>query len=358
MYQILIVDESPLDREVTRDILTSAFPDVMVQAVDSRQLNTQSTAYADTDMLLLNIPCDLSAVWDSTIALRARYPKAAILLTSLCQEEALPSLVIKCSANGYLLKPYRPSSLIAAVTPLIRAAASSTGDAVGRKRRQYLSRLSEGIKECAYKKCIEIAKEYIDSLCSSTDNNEDIRAETVSFAEGLAALGNDFSPQLRWKLTGCLERFRSRYDLQGRKYETCSLLEEMLDAMFEEMDQSACYFDDALKKVLNYIDRNIKKGITLDEAAEYVNMSSCYFSKFFKKEVGQNFITYVTDRKIEFAKDMLLNTDMPVLNIAYELSYNETNYFSKAFKKKVGVTPTEFREQGGLLSSETAVGLA
>ena len=53
----------------------------------------------------------------------------------------------------------------------------------------------------------------------------------------------------------------------------------------------------------------------------------------------------MTDRKIEFAKDMLRSTDMPVINIAYELSYNETNYFSKAFKKKVGMTPVEYRER-------------
>ena len=43
------------------------------------------------------------------------------------------------------------------------------------------------------------------------------------------------------------------------------------------------------------------------------------------------------------AKRMLVDTEMPVINIAYELSYNETNYFSKAFKKKVGVTPSEYR---------------
>ena len=48
---------------------------------------------------------------------------------------------------------------------------------------------------------------------------------------------------------------------------------------------------------------------------------------------------------IEAAKDMLINTDRPVVNIAYDLSYSETNYFSKTFKKKVGVTPTEYREQ-------------
>ena len=73
-------------------------------------------------------------------------------------------------------------------------------------------------------------------------------------------------------------------------------------------------------------------------------MSSYYYSRVFKKMTGVNFITYVTDRKIEIAQDMLVETDMPVINIAYELSYNEPNYFSKAFKKKVGVTPTEYRE--------------
>jgi AraC-like DNA-binding protein len=58
-----------------------------------------------------------------------------------------------------------------------------------------------------------------------------------------------------------------------------------------------------------------------------------------------NFITYITDRKIELAKDMLLNTDAPISNIAIELSYNEANYFSKAFKKKVGITPSQYREK-------------
>ena len=47
---------------------------------------------------------------------------------------------------------------------------------------------------------------------------------------------------------------------------------------------------------------------------------------------GKNYITYVTDSRIEMAKRMLVDTEMPVINIAYELSYNETNYFSKAFK--------------------------
>ena len=51
----------------------------------------------------------------------------------------------------------------------------------------------------------------------------------------------------------------------------------------------------------------------------------------------------------------LLDTDLPVINISYELSYGETNYFSKAFKRKVGVTPTEFRESGKRAGVQSSV---
>lgn len=53
---------------------------------------------------------------------------------------------------------------------------------------------------------------------------------------------------------------------------------------------------------------------------------------------------------------MLDETEMPVINIAYELSYNETNYFSKAFKKKVGVTPSEYRSAHSELFREQGAG--
>lgn len=118
----------------------------------------------------------------------------------------------------------------------------------------------------------------------------------------------------------------------------------MLNVIFAVFDEEGSYQVGSEQRVLNYIDRNIRDGISLDQAAEYANMSSYYFSRVFKKITGVNFITYVTDCKIAVAQEMLVDTDMPVLSIAYELSYNEANYFSKAFKRKVGMTPTEYRE--------------
>jgi two-component system, response regulator YesN len=96
---------------------------------------------------------------------------------------------------------------------------------------------------------------------------------------------------------------------------------------------------------LNYIEKNYQRGVTLEEVAEHVHLSPHYLSRLFKKELNINFVNYVLERRINLAKEMLEKTDMPVINIALELSYQEPNYFSKVFKKSTGMTPSEYRRQ-------------
>ncbi len=99
-----------------------------------------------------------------------------------------------------------------------------------------------------------------------------------------------------------------------------------------------------IQSVINYIEKNYQKGVSLEEAAEHVHLSPFYLSKLFKKQLKINFVSYVTERKIDKAKELLETTDMPILNIALDLNYQEPNYFSKVFKKVVGVTPSEYRK--------------
>lgn len=116
-----------------------------------------------------------------------------------------------------------------------------------------------------------------------------------------------------------------------------------------------------MKGIIDYIEKNCKKNITLGEVAEFASVSMYYLSKLFKKKVGMNFSTYVINKKMEIAKELLENTDTPIINIAYELSYNQPNYFSSVFKKTVGITPTEYRSRkmsdgrGDLLKRNTRI---
>ncbi|WP_125154600.1 response regulator transcription factor [Clostridium rectalis] len=99
----------------------------------------------------------------------------------------------------------------------------------------------------------------------------------------------------------------------------------------------------ALLPVLEYINENHGEDITLEKAASISNLSIYYFSKLFKKEMGMTFITYVTKFKIGRAKELLKNTDVPIVQIASQLGYYECGYFTKVFKKIEGITPSEYR---------------
>lgn len=117
------------------------------------------------------------------------------------------------------------------------------------------------------------------------------------------------------------------------------------DSGEEVYDKELNNLNDYTQEAIQYVEKNIKKNITLEEVAKNINITPHYLSKIFKKEVGINFVTYVTDRKIDLAKEILADKNIPIVNISISLAFNQPNYFSKVFKKKVGVTPSEYREQ-------------
>ena len=86
------------------------------------------------------------------------------------------------------------------------------------------------------------------------------------------------------------------------------------------------------------------KDISLDDVSREVNISPYYFSKLFKDETGVNFIEYVTSIRMERAKELLGNSDKSMKEICVDIGYGDANYFSRTFKKNVGVTPTEYKE--------------
>ena len=350
MFRILVVDNGAIDREMSRMVLTDRLGDIIaILQATGREDAQNILAVQRIDLLIADVPLSSAVVKHLVRLARNLNEKVGVILTSVKSGAEMAQLAVRLGARGYLLKPFRREKLLELVCPLVVETSEMNSQVeesrAERDRQLCLAAIGSSIHECQYKKSLETAKEYIDFLFRSNENINIIRGRTVEFITGLAALGEGHSPEAQQRLNAGLERFRLRFDLQSSAFEVTGVADEMLNVIFTELETRQLYSGDDLKKVLNYIDRNIKRGVTLDMAATYVGMSASYFSKFFKKYMGVNFITYVTDRKIEAAKDMLVNTDRPVVNIAYDLSYSETNYFSKTFKKKVGVTPTEYRER-------------
>lgn len=98
-------------------------------------------------------------------------------------------------------------------------------------------------------------------------------------------------------------------------------------------------------KAVEYINENFKKDIMLEEVANFVNISSFYFSKIFKEYTGKNYVDYITDLRIEIAKDKLIEGIISIKEICYEVGYNDPNYFSRVFKKVEGLSPSEYKNK-------------
>ena len=88
---------------------------------------------------------------------------------------------------------------------------------------------------------------------------------------------------------------------------------------------------DAIQGAMQYVRENFQNKISLDEAADSVNLSPSYLSKLFKKELDQNFNAYLNQVRVEKSKNYLLNTDIPLIDIAGMCGFEDQSYFSKVF---------------------------
>ncbi len=98
-----------------------------------------------------------------------------------------------------------------------------------------------------------------------------------------------------------------------------------------------------ITKAKQYIEEHHTEDLSLGQVAQAVHTSLFYFCKLFRKSTGVNFTEYVSRVRIEKAKNLLLNPNLRISEIAYEVGFQSLTHFNRVFKKAVGESPTEFR---------------
>ncbi|WP_432631147.1 response regulator [Brotaphodocola sp.] len=95
--------------------------------------------------------------------------------------------------------------------------------------------------------------------------------------------------------------------------------------------------------IKEYICANYMKDLSVQKMADMVNYSEPYFCRVFKQSFGQNFTSYLTEYRINMAKKMLEQPTVNVKDIGKMVGYEDSNYFTKVFKRIAGQSPTEYR---------------
>ncbi len=99
---------------------------------------------------------------------------------------------------------------------------------------------------------------------------------------------------------------------------------------------------ESVRLAIRYMEDHYMEQLTLEEIASYVGVTPQYFSKIFKKEVGMNYIEWLTNYRMDIAKELLMERKNAIKEICYQVGYIDPNYFSRIFKKIVGVSPKEY----------------
>lgn len=96
-----------------------------------------------------------------------------------------------------------------------------------------------------------------------------------------------------------------------------------------------------------YIEQNFRQRISLDEIAESLHANRSYLSRLYKSKSGVNLFDAILCKRIEAAKEYLLHTDMKTYEISDAVGFEDAGYFSRVFKRQVGISPKEYRKKEG-----------
>jgi AraC-like DNA-binding protein/ligand-binding sensor protein len=99
----------------------------------------------------------------------------------------------------------------------------------------------------------------------------------------------------------------------------------------------------AIARAKAFIQEHQAEDLSLAQVAKVAHMSTFYFCKMFHKATGINFTEYVSRVRIEKARNLLLNPNLRISEIAYEVGFQSLTHFNRVFKKLLGQSPTEFR---------------
>jgi len=118
-----------------------------------------------------------------------------------------------------------------------------------------------------------------------------------------------------------------------------NLLVELHRTNINKSDNSS----DAVNKIINYLKENFRKEIKNNELSNLAGYHEYYLNRIFIKRTGTSMHKYILNLRINESKQLLVNTNMPISDIAFEVGFNSNTHFVTYFKKETSLTPFKYR---------------
>ena len=109
------------------------------------------------------------------------------------------------------------------------------------------------------------------------------------------------------------------------------------------------------KSILSYVEKHLDSGLSLEKIAKELNYSQFYIARVFKEDTGLTLYQYIRSRRLNESARKLVETKLPVIEIAFLAGYGSQQAFTQAFHRVYGYTPQEYRRNGIFLPKQNEI---
>lgn len=301
------------------------------------------------DILITDIKMPFMDGLELSQEVKKEIPNIKILILSGYDEFNYAREAIKIGVTEYLLKPVSASKLISTLKEISKVIAE---ERYNTKELVKIGTSRDIIEKFLINGTMEEVELFVNSYINRIEEEKllsvsvrqymivDFYTVIISFCEKLGVSYDSIKQELDYiqnELTG----FLSVRDVKNYIYNLVTMVIKLRDENSEKRYQDII---SQAKDIISSLYRSSE--ISLNSVSSSVGLSPSYFSTVFARETGQTFKEYLTDIRMEKAKELLMCTSMQAAEIGYEVGYKDPHYFSFIFKKKQGCSPTEYRNRG------------
>lgn len=247
---------------------------------------------------------------------------------------------------GQLPEAYRAAKKLQKYL-IIEGYGSCISQSRARNRKTEAVRMDEAkLRKFILKKEKDAAVGYIEDLLINNVRKDASAGTLYQMAVKMAVLLEDIKKEYKlesdrfYDTAELIELIFSADDILGIKAAFVSEITEIIECMHEEDSQ----YTPVVRQILAEVEHNYKEDMNLKTLAYKYHMNASYLGQIFQKEVGCSFAQHLSNTKNGIAKDLILNTNMKINDIAKQVGYPDTSYFYRKFKQRYGVSPASLRE--------------
>lgn len=144
-------------------------------------------------------------------------------------------------------------------------------------------------------------------------------------------------------LTEHSRRIVAEIDRAQTKQRLAELTGKAVERTISLIPERNAYKDRAIQEAITYIENHYNKPITREDLATRLKCSVAHFSRLFSKTTGYSYKEFLLQCRLEKAKEMLERSHLQVAEVAYVAGFQDPSHFSKAFRKRVGISPRQYR---------------